>query len=26
MEIAKVTGTVVATRKDELIQGFKLLT
>jgi len=25
MEIARVTGTIVATRKDELIQGFKLL-
>ncbi len=25
MEIARVTGTVVATRKDELIEGFKLL-
>ena len=25
MEIARVTGTVVSTRKDELIQGFKLL-
>ncbi|MCD6418054.1 EutN/CcmL family microcompartment protein [bacterium] len=26
MEIARVVGTVVSTRKDELIKGFKLLT
>jgi len=25
MEIARVTGTVVSTRKDEMIRGFKLL-
>lgn len=26
MEIARVTGTVVSTRKDELVRGYKLLT